>query len=636
MTTLRTAGDALHARPASGHAPIRKIPLGPTDTRLSLRDDGAVLIRSPHPLGAYPDRITERLLNWARETPSTVFMAKRDASGDWRTLTYRQTLQMVRGLAQALLDRGLSAERPLAILSGNDLEHALLALAAMHVGIPYAPISPAYSLVSSDHAALRHVLALLTPGLIFTAHGERYGKAIAATLAAAMELAVTEAPAAGRRATLFEELLATSATNAVDEAHAAVGPDTVAKILFTSGSTGMPKGVINTHRMLCSNQEMLVAALPFLRQVPPVLVDWLPWNHTFGSNHNFGLVLYNGGTLYIDDGKPVPGQFEETVRNLHDIAPTVYFNVPRGFEELASHLRRKPALRERFFSRVGMLFYAGAGLPQPVWDAFEDLAAQTCGERILWITGLGATETAPLATCANWEAGRSGMIGLPVPGQEMKLAPVGDKFEARFRGPNVTPGYWRQPELTRAAFDEEGYYRMGDAVRFADPQRPEQGLMFDGRLAEDFKLSSGTWASVGPLRMRFIAAGAPLVQDVVVAGHDRDFITVLVFPRLDQCRSLCPQLPQHAAPSEVLGHPAVREKFERLLHDLAGHATGTANRIERALLLEVPPSIDASEVTDKGSINQRAVLTQRAALVEELYLQIPTSRTLCATRGKQQ
>ncbi len=415
----------------------------------------------------------------------------------------------------------------------------------------------------------------------------------------------------------------------VDDAYAAVNPDTVAKILFTSGSTGQPKGVINTQRMLCSNQEMLAVTLPCLREIPPVLVDWLPWNHTFGANHNFGLVLYNGGTLYIDDGRPVPGLFENTVRNLREIAPTVYFNVPRGFEELASWLKREPALREKFFSRVGMLFYAGAGLPQPVWDAFEELAVQTCGERILWITGLGATETAPLATCANWESGRAGMIGLPVAGQEMKLAPAGDKFEARFRGPNVTPGYWKQPELTLAAFDDEGYYRMGDAVRFDDPSHPEKGLMFDGRLVEDFKLSSGSWVSVGPLRTRFIALGAPLVQDVVIAGHDRDYISVLVFARLEDCRGVCGLSPQASA-SEVLGHAQVRARFQDLLDQLAGEATGGTTRIRRLMLLEVPPSIDAAEITDKGSINQRAVLDCRAALVDELYNPVPSSRIVCA------
>jgi feruloyl-CoA synthase len=611
------------------HFPIRKIALGPSDTVLDRRGDGTILIRSARSLGPYPDKLTERLVHWARETPGRTFLAKRDAGGAWRTLAYAQTLALVRALGQALLDRGLGAERPLAILSGNDLEHALLALAAMHVGVPYSPISPAYSLISTDHANLRYILELLQPGLVFTANGERYASAIAAALPRDCELVVTEAVPRNRDATQFSGLLEQPATKGVDDAYAVVCPDTVAKILFTSGSTGQPKGVINTQRMLCSNQEMLATTLPSLREVPPVLVDWLPWNHTFGANHNFGLVLYNGGTLYIDDGRPVPGLFEDTVRNLREIAPTVYFNVPRGFEELATYLKREPALREKFFSRVGMLFYAGAGLPQPVWDAFEDLAVQTRGERILWITGLGATETAPLATCANWEAGRAGMIGLPVPGLEMKLAPAGDKFEARFRGPNITPGYWRQPELTCTAFDEEGYYRMGDAVRFDDPDHPEKGLMFDGRLAEDFKLTSGSWVSVGPLRTRFLAAAAPLAQDVVVAGHDRDYIALLVFPRLDECRALC-GLPKQATASEIVAHELVRTRFQALLDRLVNEATGGTTRILRALLLDVPPSIDAAEITDKGSINQRAVLEHRAALVEEIYAATPSSRTLCA------
>ena len=627
---LKTNGNSLIK--SAKQFPIRKIALGPSDTNLDRRGDGTILIRSRHELDSHPAKLNERLLHWARETPGQTFLAKRDAGGSWRTLDYARTLYLVRTLGQALLDRGLSAARPLAILSGNDLEHALLALAAMHVGVPYSPISPAYSLISTDHAKLRYILELLQPGLVFTANGERYAKAIASVVPTDWELVVTEAAPANRDATMFDALLGQSAGSEVDEAYAAVNPDTVAKILFTSGSTGQPKGVINTQRMLCSNQEMLATTLPYLREVPPVLVDWLPWNHTFGANHNFGLVLYNGGTLYIDDGRPVPGLFENTVRNLREIAPTVYFNVPRGFEELAAYLKREPALRKKFFSRVGLLFYAGAGLPQPVWDAFEELAVQTCGERILWITGLGATETAPLATCANWEAGRAGMIGLPVAGQEMKLAPAGDKYEARFRGPNVTPGYWKQPELTLAAFDEEGYYRMGDAVRFDDPSHPEKGLMFDGRLVEDFKLSSGSWVSVGPLRTRFIASGTPLVQDVVIAGHDRDYISVLVFPRLEDCRSVCGMSPQASA-AEVLGHAKVRARFQDLLDQLAGEATGGTTRIRRLMLLEVPPSIDAAEITDKGSINQRAVLEQRVALVDELYRPAPSARTICARGG---
>ena len=629
MAPHHAVGDSGLSMPAN-RFPIRKVALGPAETLLERRNDGAILLRSPHVLAPYPTKIGERLDHWARETPEQIFLAKRDASGIWRTLTYVQALALVRTLGQSLLDRGLSTKRPLAILSGNDLEHALLALAAMHVGVPYAPVSPAYSLVSTDHAKLRYILDLLQPGLVFAANGGRFAGAIAAALPRGSELAVAEIAPPQRSATSFNQLLTPTAGKAVDDAYAAVNPDTVAKILFTSGSTGQPKGVINTQRMLCSNQEMLAVTLPCLRETPPVLVDWLPWNHTFGSNHNFGLVLYNGGTLYIDDGRPVPGLFEETVRNLREIAPTVYFNVPRGFEELAAYLKREPALREKFFSRVSMLFYAGAGLPQPVWDAFEALSVQTCGERILWVTGLGATETAPLATCANWEAGRAGMIGLPVPGQEMKLAPVGDKFEARFRGPNITPGYWKQPGLTREAFDDEGYYRMGDAVRFDDPDHPGKGLMFDGRLAEDFKLSSGSWVSVGPLRTRFLAAAAPLAQDVVVAGHDRDYIALLVFPRVDECRRLC-GLPNQAATREVLAHALLRQRFQNLLDQLADESTGGTMQVRRVILLEVPPSIDTAEITDKGSINQRAVLDHRAELVEEIYATSPSSRTLCAS-----
>jgi feruloyl-CoA synthase len=615
-------------------APVRRVALGPAEAIFEYRQDGSILARSPHALPPYPAKLTERLVHWARKTPERVFIAQRGPDAQWRCLTYAQTLDQVRAIAQALAERDLSAQRPIAILSENGIEHALLALAAMHIGVPYAPISPAYSLVSADHARLRYILDQLTPGLVFAADGAQYAKAIAAALPRDAELIVCERPVPGHAATLFGDLTARTPTQAVDRLHAAAGPDAIAKILFTSGSTGQPKGVINTQRMLCSNQVMLATALPLLCETPPVIVDWLPWNHTFGGNHNFGLVLYNGGTLYIDDGKPLPGLFDRSVRNLREIAPTVYFNVPRGYEELAAWLKRDAALRRTFFSRVAMLFYAGAGLPQPVWDAFDELAVATCGERILWITGLGATETAPLATLANWDSGRAGVIGLPVVGQEMKLVPAGDKLEARFRGPNVTPGYWRQPELTRAAFDEEGYYRMGDAVRLLDRERPEKGLVFDGRLAEDFKLSSGTWASVGPLRARFIAAAAPLAQDVVITGHDRAFIGALVLPRLDQCRTLCARLPQDAPPGAVLSHPAVRARFQDLLDQLAREATGSATRIERALLLDEPPSIDAGEITDKGSINQRAVLERRAALVEELYAEPPSNRVLCARPGR--
>jgi feruloyl-CoA synthase len=392
----------------------------------------------------------------------------------------------------------------------------------------------------------------------------------------------------------------------------------------------MPKAVIHTQRMLCSNLQQIIDCLPFMAEEPPVLVDWLPWNHTFGGSHNFGLTLYNGGTLYIDDGKPVPQLIGKTIDNLREIAPTVYFNVPRGFEEIAAALDADRALARHFFSRVKMLFYAAAGLSQPIWDRLHRVAEETCGERILMITGLGMTETAPFALCANWEAGRSGLVGIPAPGLELKLAPVEDKLEARYRGPNVTPGFWRQPELTQAAFDDEGFYRSGDAVRFADPADPDRGLMFDGRITEDFKLDSGTWVSVGPLRARIMAEGAPYVQDVVICGLNRRDVGILVFPHVDSCRRLCHAAASTAGHAEIARDPGVRAWLQGLLDALNDGSEGSASRVARGMLLEEPPSIDLGEMTDKGSINQRAVLTHRATLVDELYAETPSVRVFLA------
>jgi feruloyl-CoA synthase len=578
-------------------AGIRNVALGAADVALMHRDDGAVFLRSPHVLGPYPGNLTSRLERWARETPSRAFVAQRDPAGGWRTLSYAEAHARARRIGEALLARGLSAERPVAILSENSIEHLLLTLAAMHVGVPCAPISPAYSLLSKDYAKLRFVFSLATPGLVFAQDEARFAAAVAAAVPEGTEVVF------GDRFAQLEE--AAAASPRVDEAHARTGPDTIAKFLFTSGSTGEPKAVINTQRMLCANQQMLAQALPYLAEVPPVLVDWLPWHHTAGGNHNVGIVLYNGGTLHIDAGKPLPGLIETTVRNLREVGPTIYFNVPRGYEALLPYLRADEVLRKTFFGRLGLMQYAAAVLPQPVWKAYEELAALTCGERILWITGYGATETAPFAMSTNRGAARAGTVGLPVDGLEMKLAPVHDKLEARFRGPSITPGYWRAPELTRAAFDEEGYYRTGDAMRFLDPADPQAGLEFDGRLSEDFKLTTGTWVSVGPLRARLSAAGAPYLQDSVITGHDRDEVCALVFPNLQACRGM---------PREAL-----HAHLQKALDQLSAEATGSSTRIARALLLEEPPSIDAGEVTDKGSINQRAVLRTRADLVEMLY-----------------
>ena len=590
---------------------------GSLEARFERRRDGATIVSSTEPLAPYPGRLTDRLLHWAGVAPERTLAAKRVDAGDWRRLSYAEALASARAIAQALIARDLSPERPVAILSDNDLEHLQLALGAMLAGVPYASISPAYSLMSQDYGKLRHILNMLTPGLVF-ASDAAYAKAIAATVDRDATVVLTRGAVDGRATVAFAELLATVPTPQVDAAHAAVGPDTVAKFLFTSGSTKLPKGVINTQRMLCANQQQILQCFPTLGEEPPVLVDWLPWNHTFGGNHNVGLTIYNGGTLYIDEGKPVPALVGETLRNLREIAPTVYFNVPKGFEEIANALEVDAALRERFFSRVKMLFFAGAGLSQPVWDKLDRMAELACGERIRMLTGLGMTETAPFAICANGDVVRSGVVGLPAPGVELKLVPVDDKLEVRYRGPNVTPGYWRAPEQTAEHFDDEGWYTSGDALKFIDPAQPQLGLMFDGRIAEDFKLSTGTFVSVGPLRARVIAAGDPCVQDVVVTGLNRDDIGLMIFPRADSCRALS-GLPPTATMAEVLEEAPVRHFFQNLVDQMYAAGTGSATRVARALVLAAQPNIDLGEVTDKGSINQRAVLTHRAALVEALY-----------------
>jgi len=590
--------------------------------------DGSILVRSDEPLGPYPQVLTDRLTHWAKISPNKICIAKREADGEWRKLTYAQVLQTVNAIGQSLLDRGLSEDRPVAILSENDLEHFLLMLAGQHVGIPTAHISPVYSLVSRDFGKLRHTLGLLTPGLVFVSNGERYAPALEKIVPRTTEIAVTTAPPPNRKTTAFAELAATTLTTAVEVAHQKIQPDAVAKILFTSGSTGMPKGVINTHRMLCCNQQMIAQVFSFLQDEPPVLLDWLPWNHTFGGNHNIGIALYNGGSFYIDDGKPGPALIEETVRNLREISPTVYFNVPKGYEDLLPALRSDEQLRENFFRHLRLLFYAGAGLSQPVWDAYRDLALQTCGERIIMVTGLGSTETAPMAIQTTWETDQAGVIGIPIPGVEAKLVPRGAKLEIRVRGPNITPGYWRQPELTAQAFDDDGFYNFGDALKFVDPNDVNKGFLFDGRFSEDFKLASGTWASVGPLRSRILSHFAPYVRDVVITGHDRDDIGMLIFADADACRALCPRSERNASAAEIFSHPQVSAHFQALLESAAANSTGSSNRVTRAIIVDEPPSLDAGEITDKGSLNQRAVLDRRSAVVAELYAPQPSARIL--------
>ena len=592
--------------------------------RVQLRQGaaGVQYLQAEQELLDYPQRMTDRLQHWAQVAPERTFMARRqklsDGSlGDWRHVSYAQAWASARGIAQSLINRGLSAERPVVILSENSLEHALLALGCMLAGVPFVPTSPPYSLVSQDFEKLRHVLATVLPGLVFAADAERYGKAILATVGSDVEVMLNSGQLEGRASSTFAELLATVATPAVDAAMQATGPDTIVKFLFTSGSTKLPKAVINTQRMWCANQQQMAQSMPVLTQAPPVLVDWLPWNHTFGGNHNFGMVVFHGGTLYIDDGKPTPALMGETLRNLREIAPTVYFNVPTGFEAIALAMQNDAELRKQLLSRVQMFFYAGAALAQPVWDSLFASAEQEIGERIVMSTGLGMTESGPFAIFVTSPAVKAGDLGVPTPGLELKLVEVDGKTEVRYRGPNITPGYWRAPQETARHFDAEGFFCSGDAVKWIDPADIHQGLKFDGRIAEDFKLATGTFVSVGPLRARIIGAGAPYIQDVVLTGINMKEVGAMVFPT--QAVRALSGLDAGAAMSEVLAAAPVLAHFQQLLDALAAQSTGSASRIARLCLLAEPPTLDRGEITDKGSINQAAVLAHRAQLVQALH-----------------
>jgi feruloyl-CoA synthase len=608
---------------ARSDAPLRPISFSDPAVTIERRDDGTIYLRPKKPLGEYPKRLTDRLDHWAKAEPGRVFMAEREPGGGWRQISYAQLLTASRHIASALLSRGLSAERPVIILSGNSIDHALVAFGALYAGIPFCPVSPAYSLVSKDYGKLAYLMKLLTPGLVFVDDVGKFADALETNVSLGTEIAASRGALSGRDVTKLADLLATPIYSGLDAAHDAIGPGTIAKFLLTSGSTGNPKAVINTQAMICANQVMLRETMAFLKDEPPVIVDWLPWNHTFGGNHNIGLTLYNGGSMYLDQGKPMPGGIEETVRNLREISPTVYFNVPKGYESLLPYLRDDTHLRQKFFARLHAMFFSGAALSPYVWNSLDELAVKETGARVPMLTGLGATETAPFFMSVNPSTSRSGHVGLPVPGNDAKLVPDNGKLEVRARGPNVTPGYWRQPELTAKAFDEEGFYKFGDALKPADPNDFDAGFDFDGRIAEDFKLASGTWVSVGPLRARFIAACAPLVRDVVIAGINRDEISALVILDLDGCRLINPTLPLDdlkAAAADLLIRDAFRERFQKLL----ASATGSSTRIARAILIDTPLSIDRGEVTDKGSINQRAVLEHRSQLVEELYSSTPS------------
>lgn len=592
-------------------------------------DHGSLLLRSAEPLGRYPRTVLDSVRAWAQADPDRVLVAERAGgeagsgeagSAEWRICRYGGAVAAAGRIGQALLDRGLGPGRPLLVLSGNSVDHLLMTLGAMSAGIPVAPVSVAYSLQSRDHARIRQIAALTEPGAVFADHAERFGPALDAAAGAARGRAHSPViVSTGRRdgADQLADLLATSPGPALAAAAAAVEPDDVAKVLFTSGSTGAPKGVLNTHRMLAANQQMIRQAWPFLAAEPPVIVDWLPWSHTFGGNHNLNMVLTCGGTVYVDAGRPTPALFGQTVRNLADVPPTVYFNVPAGYAQLVPALEADPVFAGRFFARLRLMFNAAAALPAVLRDRLGELAVRTTGRPVPVTGSWGATETAPAVTSAHFAFTDARCIGVPLPGAEVKLVPAEEAYEIRVKGPMVTPGYLGRPDLTAAAFDAEGFYRSGDAVDLADSGDPGAGLVFRGRLAEDFKLTSGTFVRVGAVRAALLSA-APLLSDAVIAGEGRPFACALAWLNPAQAAALPGGQVRRALAAALGRHNS---------------AVGSAARIERLVLLRQPADLDAGEITDKGYVNQRQVLRHRAAEVELLYTDPPPAGVIVAAEN---
>jgi feruloyl-CoA synthase len=600
-------------------APVRSITYAPVDVSLVKAADGSLRYASRAPLDPYDPSLANLFRSAVERAPQRIMIAEREGDG-WRTVRFEHARTIVDALAAALLERGLSADRPVMVLSANSVDQALLMLASYTAGVPIAPVSVAYSLQSQDHGKLKFVAKLLTPGLIYVADTGPFAKALAAVAASGAEIVTSRNSANLEGVTLLDDLMKTKPTRAVDETVARIDGDRIAKFLFTSGSTDVPKAVINTHRMLTANQQSLSQIWPFLREEEDhfTLVDWLPWSHTFGGNHNFHMALKHAGTFYIDAGKPVPALVEQTIRNLAEVSPTIYFNVPAGYAAILPFLEKDPALAKTFFAKLRMIFYAAAALPQDLWTRLEAVSVRATGQRVPLTSSWGATETAPAVTATYFPLDRAGVIGVPMPGPELKLVPTGDRWEVRVKGPNVTPGYWRSPDITKKAFDEDGFYRIGDAVRFADPNNPAAGLVYSGRLTEEFKLTTGTWVLVGALRVGLLSAMSPIVQDVVIAGEGCDHLRIMAWLNVAGCRQLLgDDAPSTAA--EFARNPSIHDHIRESLKRWNSENTGQSTRIRSALLLGDAPSIDVGEITDKGYINQRAALLNRKAELERLF-----------------
>jgi feruloyl-CoA synthase len=603
---------------------FRKIDWLPREIDVDRRADGSIVIKSRFPLADHDPHLPMALAKWAKQRPDHIWLAQRAGpERQWRKLSYGEAKRTVDALTQAILNLKLPEGRPVAILSGNSIEQALMTFAAMQARIPAAPVSPAYSLMSHDHQKLKYLFDLVKPALVLVQDAAQFSKALHALDLDGVAVVHVANPADGIASRSFAEMAATPVTAEVEQSIAQIAPDTVAKLLFTSGSTGMPKAVINTQRMLVANAAMMMQVRPRSADAPTATyLDWMPWNHTMGGNALFNPVLIEGGTLYVDDGRPMPGLFDETLRNLREVSPTYYANVPAGYAALAAAMEKDDSLCRSFFKNLGMMAYGGARLPDDLYERMQALAIRATGERIVFYTGWGSTETAPTSTGTYWDTERVGLIGLPFPGVELKMVPIGDKYELRLRGVNVMPGYFGRPDLTAAAFDEEGFYKIGDAGVFVDPADPVQGIIFAGRVVEDFKLMTGTFVHVGSLRTDAIAAATPVVHDALVAGQDRAYIGLLAWPNLHACRQIVGQ--PDASYEDVVMHPAVLAALQAGLEKHNAEVEGASSmRIGRAMLMAEPPSIDGNELTDKGYINQRAGLERRAALVERLYAEHP-------------
>ncbi len=604
-------------------APFKPIDFLSRDVKVECRGDGSIVLQSNHRLKPYEKHVPAFLAKWAAEAPDRIWLAqRRGPAREWLKVTYAEAKKQVDAITQALLDRGFGPDKPVMILSSNSIEFALLSMAAMQARAPLAPVSPAYSVMSQDHAKLRYVFDLIKPGLVFVQNGEIYARALAALdLDGVLLVHVDKAPPQ-MQSLPWSELVATKVTDVVAQSIAHIESKTIGKFLFTSGSTGLPKAVINTQEMMCANLAMGQMARTRKPTDPaPVQLDWLPWNHTMGGNATFQGNLAEGGTTWIDDGKPLPGLFDETLRNLREISPTSFANVPAGYAMLATALEKDEGLAKKFFKNLNSLAYGGATLPSDLYERMEMLAVKHTGYRLPFVTGWGSTETAPTATTVHWASERVGLIGLPFPGVQLKLVPTGEegRYELRLKSVIVTPGYYKRPDLTAEMFDEEGFYKIGDAGRFVDPADPSWGLIFDGRVVEDFKLTSGTFVLVGTLRTTAIAAASPVLQDAVICGQDREYVGLLGFPNLAACRQLVDDSEVALSSGELLAHPAVIATVRDGLARMNAACKGSSMRVRRAILMEEPASVDGHEITDKGYINQRATLERRKALVERLY-----------------